>query len=337
MKLFTKICLILAAVAGGLGILGIIIGLILGADINELNNMGIYVSPHQQVAVSGVITEVVEEEIVTEMEEVVENIVEESVHIYNDVTSKYQENAVEHNYLPTEEIIVRHPNETEHHYIPNEKNTAHHNEKLYNHACSFRGVKRLEIEVQNAEIVIFATESTDDFIYYSNKEKAIAKVDGSTLKLEDHSSLQDKIELEIYIPLGELKEIEIEAINGTVSADKMAADNVTIEIDNAAVEIEELIVENKAELKINAGQMVIGYYSGTELETECAMGSIMVVCEGNQNDYNYDLECGMGQIQIQENKYSGIGKDLQIHNESDKFIKAECALGEIILEFPNSL
>lgn len=278
MKLFTKICMIMAAVAGGLGILGIIIGLVLGADINELNNMGIYISPNQQMRVSGVIIEDVEE---------------------------YR--------------------------------GQHHSKNLHNHTCSLRGVKRLEVKAQNAEITIFATDSTEDFSYYSNKVKNIAEVDGSTLKIEDHSSIQDKIKLELYIPVGVLKEIEIEAINGTVSADKIAAENVTIEIDNASVQIDELVVEEQAELQINAGQMVVGYYSGNKLETECAMGSIMVVCEGNQNDYNYDLECGMGQIQIQENNYSGIGKNLQIHNESDKFIKAECALGEIILEFPNSL
>lgn len=303
MKMFTKICLILAAVAGGLGILAVVIGLVMGADINELSHIGIYISPNQQVTV-GVITEEEEEE---------------------------------HNYLPTEEVIVQHHSESNHNYIPHEKNTAHHNEKLHSHTCSFRGVKRLEVEVQNAEIKVFATDSTEDFIYYSDKESNIAKVEGSILKLEDQSSIQDKIELELYIPIGVLKEIEIEAINGTLWADKIVADKVTIKIDNASVQIGELVAEETAELQINAGQMIIGYYEGKKLETECAMGSISVVCEGNQNDYNYELECGMGQIQIQEDNYSGIGKDLQIHNQSKKSIKAECALGEIILEFPNSL
>lgn len=282
MKLFTKISLIVAAIAGGLGILAIVIGLALGADVNELNNMGIYLSPHQQMAVSGVITEVVEER------------------------------------------------ETRHNY-------GYHNEKLLNHSCSLRDIERLKVEVKNAEIIIFATEDTDNIVYYSDKEEDISKVNGSTLKLEDNTSLQDKIELEIYIPIGILKEIEIEAVNGTISADKIVADNVTIEIDNASVKIDELVVEDKAELQINAGQMIIGYYDGTKLEAECAMGSILVVCEGNRSDYNYDLECGMGNIQVDEDSYSGIGEDIQVNNESEKFIKAECAMGEILLEFPNGL
>lgn len=298
MKLFTKISLILAAVAGGVGILAIIIGLVMGADVNDLNNMGIYISPHQQVAVSGVITEVGEE------------IVGESILGQN--YNSHHESVGQHNY-------------------------GHHNEKLHNHSCSLKEIDRLKVEIHNAQITIFASEDAENIIYYSNKENSIAKVSGTTLKLGDNTSSTDKIELEIYIPVGVLEEIEIEVVNGTILAEKMVADNVTIEIDNASVQIDELVVEDKAELQINAGQMIIGYYSGAKLETECGMGSIMVVCEGNQNDYNYDLECGMGQIQINEDNYSGIGKDLKLHNESNKSIKAECGMGEIKLEFPNSL
>lgn len=289
MKLFTKISLISAAIAGGIGILAIVIGLALGADVTQLNDMGIYISPYQQETVSQVM------------------------------------------------LIKQHHNETGHNNHPNEIDATHHNENLHNYTCKLRGIKRLEVEVQNAQITIFATESMNDFTYYSNRATSIVKEEGTTLKLEDHADLKDKIELELYIPIGMLKEIEIEAVNATIWADKMVADNIKIEIDNAAVQIDELVVEDKAELQINAGQMVIGYYDGKQLETECAMGSIMVVCEGKQNDYNYDLECGMGQIQIQNDSYSGMGKDIQIHNDSSKYIIAECALGEIILEFPNHM
>lgn len=282
MKLFTKISLIVAAIAGGLGILGVFIGLAMGADINDLNGMGIYVTPHQKVVINGVTV-------------------------------------------------------NEHHGSRYQQHNVHHNEALHSHNCSLQDIERLKVNVKNAEITIFATEDTDNIVYYSDKEEDISKINGSTLKIEDNTSIQKKIELEIYIPIGVLKEIEIEAVNGTISADKMVADNVTIEIDNASVQIDELMATDKAELQINAGQMVIGYYSGTKLEAECAMGSIMVVCEGNRSDYNYDLECGMGNIQVDEDSYSGIGEDIRVNNGGEKSIKAECAMGEIRLEFPNSL
>ena len=47
MKLFTKICLIVAAVALGLGLLGVGIGIGMGAGVQDLKAMGIDISPNR--------------------------------------------------------------------------------------------------------------------------------------------------------------------------------------------------------------------------------------------------------------------------------------------------
>ena len=291
MKLFTKISLIVAAVAGGLGILGIVIGLAMGADIHDLSNMGIHLSPHQQVAVSSVITEDVEEKIVTKIEEA------DGIH----------------------------------------DNNRHHREKLHDYTCSIPDIKHLEVEAQNAQITIFAVDSMEEFVYYSDKENLTAKVEDSTLKIEDHSSWQDKIKLELYIPVGVFKEIEIEAAAGSIVADRIIADSVTMEIDAASVQIEELQVTKEAELRVKAGEIVVGYYDGPRLDVDCSVGSITVVCEGNEFDYNYEMECGMGRIAFDKESYSLIGEKIRHNNSRSKMIEAKCEMGEIIIEFPNSL
>ena len=51
MKLFTKISLIAAAVSLGVGVLGICIGLAMGANIHDLENIGIYISPNSQIKI----------------------------------------------------------------------------------------------------------------------------------------------------------------------------------------------------------------------------------------------------------------------------------------------
>ena len=173
--------------------------------------------------------------------------------------------------------------------------------------------------------------------YFSNIRNDISKWDGSTLKIVDHGALGCKIELEVFIPIGVLKEIEIDAAAGTIVADRIVADAVSLEVDAASVRIDELVVEKEAELQMNAGEMIIGYYDGPRLDVECDMGSILVVCEGNQNDYNYELECGMGVIVFGEESYSGLGEKIHVNNGSKKLIQAECGMGEILLEFPNSL
>ena len=303
MKLFTKISLIVAAIAGGVGILAVVIGLAMGARVKDLEVMGIYISPNQ-VELSGVIKNEIRDEILDEFDD--------NHHIYNDRDSEYHKGVGEHN------------------------NTQNGRQDSSKNSNMVNGINRLEVEAQNANIAIFAVEDTQEISYSSNREKEIARVRENTLIIED-ASLKGPLELEIYLPVGVMREIDIEAANGVVMADKIVADNVNIDIDNASVNIQQLVVNNKAELQINAGEMNIGYYEGSNLDLECAVGAIMVVCEGNKNDYNYNLECGVGEIILDNETYSGLGQEKQVQNGGTKLIEAECAMGQIQIEFPNSL
>ena len=291
MKLFTKISLIVAAIAGGVGILAVVIGLAMGAKVEDLQQMGIYISPNQ-VELSGVIRNEIRDEILDEFDD--------NHHNYGNHGFKHESS------------------------VNGDKYTTN-------------GINRLEVDVQNADITIFTVEDTEEIQYSTNRGKEIARVEGNTLTLEEEISIKEHLELEIYIPAGVLREIEIEATNGAITADSIIADNVSIDIDNASVNIQELVVENKAELQINAGEMVIGYYEGSNLDVECAVGAMMIVCEGNKNDYNYNLECGVGEIIMGDEIYSGLGQEMHVKNGGTKLIEAECSMGQIQLEFPNSL
>ena len=285
MKLFTKISLITAAIAGGLGILGIILGLIMGADTGDLSEIGIYISPHQQVRVTAI-----------------EKVLEEN-----------------------------------HHNIEHQNYEKHNGNLNYHFSNSIQDINTLKMDVENANITIVGVSEAVDINYFSNCKINLFQMEGSTLKIKDNNTSKTPTEIELYVPVGKLDKIDIDISEGELSADKLIADSISINVEAGVVQIDELIVEADGELQTDVGKMVIGYYEGLKLKTECAMGTIMVVCEGKQSDYNFDVECGMGNIQIGENKYAGVGNDLKIHNKSQKSIKAECGMGEIIFEFPNNL
>ena len=311
MKLFTKISLIIAAVSLGLGVLGVCLGMAMGADVRELSEMGIYISPYHQVRVSGVITEV-EDENREEVNDIRDDVFEERFYIYEDKISEHKEDVNEHN-----------------HHL-GKGNTYH----SYNTVSE--DIQRLEVDVQNAEIYIFTTEE-EKIRFDSNRQKEIGRVNGKTLKLKEDTFFDETLVLEIYIPEDLLREIDIKAAAGSVYADELTADNVSIEVDAAAVQIDELKVTREAELQVDAGKMVIGYYDGPQLDVECALGSVLVVCEGNKDDYNYQMECGMGKIVFDQESYSGVGEKINLKNGGHKLIDVECGMGEIMLEFPNSL
>ena len=72
---------------------------------------------------------------------------------------------------------------------------------------------------------------------------------------------------------------------------------------------------------------------GDKAEMECAMGSLEMVIEGSQTDFNYDVECGMGNIDLGRSSYSGVAQDKRIDNGAEKRMVIECAMGDVDISF----
>ena len=63
----------------------------------------------------------------------------------------------------------------------------------------------------------------------------------------------------------------------------------------------------------------------------------MVGCEGTKSDYNYNLECGVGEIILGDETYSGLGGEKRVQNGGNKLIEAECSVGRIQIAFSGNL
>lgn len=69
------------------------------------------------------------------------------------------------------------------------------------------------------------------------------------------------------------------------------------------------------------------------IDLSCDMGSLYLEMKGNEKDYNYDIECSMGTIMIDNAEYSGMGKEKYINNHAAKELKASCNMGSIEVTF----
>ena len=66
---------------------------------------------------------------------------------------------------------------------------------------------------------------------------------------------------------------------------------------------------------------------------KCGIGSIYLNLVGSEKDYDYSLECGMGNISLGDRDFSGLGSGQEISNGSDKKFTLECGMGEIEVDF----
>ena len=85
---------------------------------------------------------------------------------------------------------------------------------------------------------------------------------------------------------------------------------------------------------VGAGSFEFYQFDVLNMYADCGAGEIDMVVTGKEKDYNYDLSCGMGEIDLENSEYSGIGIEKNISNEgAKKDMVLECGMGENDVEF----
>ena len=69
------------------------------------------------------------------------------------------------------------------------------------------------------------------------------------------------------------------------------------------------------------------------MDIECGIGQINLTMDGCEDDYNYDISCGVGEIVCGDRRYSGIGHDDYVNNGAGKEMSLECGIGQINIAF----
>ncbi|MGN0341410.1 MAG: DUF4097 family beta strand repeat-containing protein [Roseburia sp.] len=223
-------------------------------------------------------------------------------------------------------------------------------------------------EVENLHITLNAGELE---LLKSDSDKIIVEMTGrasgddvvlkdATLSVEDHTNhtgiRTDGVRIRVYLP----ENMKLQNLNLTVHAgkatckvDEITAENVVIEVDAGELTAEGSICANKGTaVTVGAGEADIAYLSTGNLELDCGIGEtditldsrgdVIVSCGvgevnlklyGTEDSYNYDLNCGVGEMRIGNSSYSGLGSSKSISNGAEKKLEAECGVGELTVQF----
>ena len=84
---------------------------------------------------------------------------------------------------------------------------------------------------------------------------------------------------------------------------------------------------------IGAGNMDFsgGIYNSADIS--CSMGNVSMELEGSQADFNYQLNCVAGNMEIDGNSYSGAAVDRTVDNGAAKFMEIDCSMGNVEVTF----
>ncbi|MEE0884594.1 MAG: DUF4097 family beta strand repeat-containing protein [Faecalimonas sp.] len=91
---------------------------------------------------------------------------------------------------------------------------------------------------------------------------------------------------------------------------------------------------NQVDIELGAGEVNVTGLDTKKFEAKTGAGKLYAELVGKQNDYSYELECGIGQLKIGDSSYSGLGTEQNITNPgAERFADIECGVGEIIIKF----
>lgn len=215
-------------------------------------------------------------------------------------------------------------------------------------------IENLKLDLDRSSIKIYTHEEEDFRIAAQNaKDYFHIKENGNTLLLEDHRGTHRKnaLILEIYVPERTLKKIELdlgaaklyvenfhtEKLEMDLGAgegqiDKIEAEKAEVELGAGELQLGSLNVPEKAALGVGTGLLEVGSFTGGDLDLECGVGNLDIRIQGKETDYNYTLSCGIGEITLNSDEYSGLGREKIINNNAKKDISMECGIGNITLK-----
>ncbi len=236
-------------------------------------------------------------------------------------------------------------------------------DKILYYDASKENVENIDFEFAVGEISI--TTGDEMCIHVENMfENAItSEVKDGTWYVKD--SLREKgnahseyaPNIYIVLPANQIFDtIEIELAAGTVEVELLRAKEIILEVDAGSMTVQQLYATECLELHNGVGEMkllsvqannvtadngigstsIFGEITGKN-NIKCGIGEVNIVLRGREDiDFDYDVNCGIGEVVIGNSKHSGIGhhhKESHHSTTSQKdYFYLDCGIGCIRLD-----
>lgn len=219
-------------------------------------------------------------------------------------------------------------------------------------------IKNLDLELTAGTFTI-KEEDTDKIIVRSAKKIDVSQ-DGDTLEVSTEKrgkiffvgGTDEGNRIEITLPKGRnFHKIDIEVGAGQMNSGYLYSDEMEMEIGAGSITMDGFQCK-KAKVVVGAGEAIIkdGYVGNMDMEVglgdiqfngfldgnldaDCGMGNMDIELLGLEENYDYKIDVGMGDVTIGNNKYGGMATSKEIDNNKNKVIDLDCGMGSIKIKF----
>ena len=202
--------------------------------------------------------------------------------------------------------------------------------------------KNLEISLKYDELIL--QEYNGDVIKADTFNDANGDVvitedaDKITIKDTHAGATRNKKLVKVSIPSGTaFDKVSLGVDAGTIELyGEIKADQFLVEVGAGEFDASATITADKCDLQVGAGTIDIETIDANEISANCGTGEIDMELSGKEQDYNYEISCGIGEVDVNDSEFSGLGVEKTITNDGAKRkVTLECGMGQIDVSFTN--
>lgn len=147
----------------------------------------------------------------------------------------------------------------------------------------------------------------------------------------------EKVDVNLGAGLLELADVAATEMNLEVGAGQILAERIQMHKCGIEVGMGEIILEeieaDTVDAEVGMGHLEVDGAVYGDINASCAMGAIELKLTGTAEEFNYTVEAAMGNVTIDGASYTGLAQDKIIGNHAGKNMNVECSMGDIQVEF----
>lgn len=205
-------------------------------------------------------------------------------------------------------------------------------------------VKRMDISVGAGQLEIKENADTEEItVRHSGIGNVECELDNGTLVLDvsDYTGVvlgvgkANAISCTIEVPADyKAGEIAIDIDAGTVNLDDLQVGDFSLDMGTGQIICKNLKVR-EADIEVAAGECLFQGEITEQMEITCAAGQVITELTGKEEDYDYNIDCSVGNVRIGTTSFAGLAGSREMDRDAEKSITVECMAGNVEVKFEN--
>ena len=215
-------------------------------------------------------------------------------------------------------------------------------------------VRELEIQIGGAALCLMESgddhfgvviDGKGDYRYYESE--GVFYLEGG----KKHTTVHNE-KVYLYIPKGKhFDDVEIDIGGGIISIDGLSADEVEMNAGAGVITSEQIncrslsvevgageavlegIEADEIDIEVGMGSATVSGKANYEIDASCGMGYLSLVLDHEETDFNYEIECAAGAINVGRQSYGALGNEAYVNNGASRECSLECSMGSIDVTF----